>query len=101
MAESLLLTLGGISSFLGMGWLALSISAHWQQVWATALPPVKMLRVLAVLALSASLLLCLWGDHPSIAVLVWAMVVSGSALSVAILLSWRPRWLRPLVVWIA
>jgi len=98
-AEPLLLALGVMNGFLGMGWLALSMSPHWQQVRATASPPVKTLRGLAVAALSVSLLLCLWGDHPSIAVLVWVMVVSGSAFAVAMLLAWRPRWLRPLVVW--
>jgi len=98
-AEWLSLALAVGSGFLGMAWLALSLNVHWQQVRARALPPVKTLRALAAVALSVSLLLCLWADHPSIAVLVWVMAISGSALSVAMLLAWRPRWLKPVVVW--
>jgi len=97
--ESLLLALGVASGFIGVGWLALSMSQHWQQVRDTSLPQAKVLRALAAVALSTSLLLCLWVEHPSIAVLVWVMVVSASAFLVAMLLTWRPRWLNPLVAW--
>lgn len=99
MVESLLLALGVASGFIGMGWLALSMSQHWQQVQDTSLPPAKLLRALAAVALLTSLFLCLWVDHPSIAVLVWVMVISASAFLVAMLLAWRPRWLKPLVSW--
>jgi len=33
------------------------------------------------------------------AALVWGMALAGSALIVAFTLTWRPRWLAPLVVW--
>jgi len=86
----------------GMGWLALAMPAHAQQVWGRAVAPAtaRVLRVLGTLGLLASLALCLAVDHASMAVLVWVMALAGSALLVAFSLSWRARWLRVLAPWI-
>jgi Protein of unknown function (DUF3325) len=104
MRDVLLLTLALGSSSLGMGWLALSLETHWEQVRGPgAVPPrrvVVMLRWLGAGALVASLGLCLAVDHPSMASLVWVMTLAGAALAVAFALAWRARWLRPLVVWV-
>ena len=83
----------------GMGWLALAMDVHWDQVRGKVEQPtpVRRLRMLGTLALVASLLLCLTADHASMAVLVWIMVLAASALGVAMLLAWRPRCLRPLL----
>jgi len=37
-------------------------------------------------------------DRPSMAALVWIMLMAGSAVAVALTLSWRPRWLRALAI---
>jgi len=87
----------------GMGWLALSLPAHAQQAWGRV-PPMATLRlhrVLGWVALACALLLCLGADHATMAVLVWAMAMSGAALAVAFVLSSRPRWLRVLAPWVA
>lgn len=86
----------------GMGWLALAMPVHAQQVWGRAVAPatVRMLRILGAIGLLASLVLCLMADHASMAVLVWVMTLAGSALLVAFVLSWRARWLRALAPWI-
>jgi hypothetical protein len=42
------------------------------------------------------LLACLAADRPSMAVLVWIMLQTGSAVAVAMVLSHRPRWLAAL-----
>ena len=34
------------------------------------------------------------------AALVWVMALAAAALVVAFTLSWRPRWLAPLVAWV-
>jgi hypothetical protein len=86
----------------GMGWLALAMKVHWQQVRGT--PPARRgtvltLRVLGALALLASLLIFLWVDHASMAALVWVMSISVSMLLLAFTLAWRPRWLSWLVLW--
>jgi hypothetical protein len=86
----------------GMGWLALAMPAHAQQVWGRAVSPatVRVLRVLGALGLVASLGLCLVVDHASMAVLVWVMALAASALAVAFTLSWRARWLGVLAPWV-
>lgn len=100
MPESLLLAAALLSAFLGLAWLALAMEPHWQQARATPAPSRAMLRLLRVLgaaALAASLLLCLAADHPTMAALVWLMALAVSAIAVAMLLAWRPRWVGWLV----
>lgn len=84
----------------GMAWLSLSMESHWKQVRGRSAPLgiVKRLRALGSISLAASLALCLSVDHASIATLVWVMVLTASALAVALTLTWRPQWLR-LLTW--
>ena len=86
----------------GMGWLALAMDVHWEQVRGAALPPgtAPRLRVLGILGLLTGLALCLRADHASMAALVWVMALGASALTVALVLTWRPRWLSWLA-WVA
>lgn len=82
-----------------MAWLALAMGSHWTRVRADVLlapARARRLRGLGIVALAASLALCLGADHASMAVLVWVMNLAASALAVAMLLAWRPRWLRGL-----
>lgn len=100
MSDAWLLAVASLVSFCGMAWLALAMREHWLQVRGEAAPSgsgVALLRLAGALALAVSLRLCLWADHPSIASLVWVMLLTAAALSVAVMLSWRPRWLRWLV----
>lgn len=100
--SNLLLVLALLSSICGMAWLALAMKVHWQQVrGATESSPAttRVLRVLGVLALLVSLVLCLAVDHVSMASLVWVMSLAAAALTVAFTLSWRPRVLGALVFW--
>src|SRR4051812_10455283 len=96
MHEAGLQALALLCSLCGMGWLALAMDVHWEQVRGTAGPSARMalrLRALAAAAIAASLGLCLAADHASIAVLVWSMSLVASALSVSFALASRPRWL--------
>lgn len=100
MRDALLLGAALLAALAGMGWLALAMDVHWEQVCgAAAQPPgrVRLLRALGVLALAASLWLCLVVDHASMAALVWVMALAAAALTVGMALSWRPHWLRLLV----
>lgn len=94
---SLLRALALLCSLGGLAWLALAMEVHWQQVMGPHAPLARstawVLRVLGTLALSASLALCLYADHVSMAVLVWVMALAASAAAVAFVLAWRPRWL--------
>lgn len=103
MSDALLTLAATLSALSACVWLALSHETHWQQVHGegAALPPVgrRRLRVLSSVACLVSLALTLSADHPSMASLVWVMLLSGSAIAVAFTLTWFPRqlrwWLRP------
>lgn len=86
----------------GMGWLALAMPAHAQQVWRTAVAPAtaRGLRLLGALALMTALVLCLAVDHASMAVLVWVMALAAAALLIAFTLAWRAHWLGVLAPWV-
>ncbi|MFT4241644.1 MAG: DUF3325 domain-containing protein [Acidovorax sp.] len=97
MREAALLAAALLACTLGMAWLALAMQAHWAQVRPDAPQRgVLRLRVLGILALIASLVLCVAADHASMAVLVWVMALAAAALVVAMVLAWRPHWLRGL-----
>lgn len=82
----------------GMAWLALSMTVHWQQA-CSALPAATRLRRLRLqgwLALAVGLGCALAADHPGMAMLVWPLALAVAAFTVALLLAFRPHWLRPL-----
>jgi hypothetical protein len=87
----------------GFVWLALAMQPHWQQVRGGDEPPdvrtVWALRALGALALVLSLLACLRADHASMAALVWVLMLAAASLNVALMLTWRPRWLRVFAPW--
>lgn len=98
MPEAFYLTAAALLSLVGMSWLALSMDVHWAQVkqipLADSRPPRATLKALGYAALFVSLLVCLVADRPSIAALVWIMLMSGAALSVAWGLAKSPKVLR-------
>lgn len=91
-----------VITMLGMACLSLSLPNHWRQVTGieTSLPSPSeqlRLRIIGYASLVASLLLCLAADHPSMAVLVWIMLLSLAAKGVASVLTWRQHWFKPLL----
>jgi hypothetical protein len=92
-----------IGATAGFAWLALAMEVHWGQVCKDV--PVsrvrtRALRTAGALGLLLSLGACLMADHASMAALVWVMLLAVAALSVAFILSWRPRLLTFLLPWI-
>lgn len=86
-----------LASLGGFACLALAMDEHWAQVHGSAAPPARLRRVLRALGaggLAASALLCLLADRPSMAVLVWLMLLAATAPLVSLLLAWRPQLLR-------
>lgn len=83
---------------LGMAWLALGMAVHWQQVRGAlpAPPRLRRLRLQGWLALAAGLGCALAADHPGMAMLVWPLALAAAAFIVAMLLAFRPHWLRSL-----
>jgi len=96
--DAVLLGAALLCTELGMGWLALAMDVHWKQLHA-ANPRSRVaarLRVLGGSALVASLAFCLAADSATMAVLVWMMLLAVSAVTIAFVLSIRPRLLAPL-----
>jgi hypothetical protein len=86
----------------GLAWVALSMEVHWHQVHGgrrLTTGTVRALRALGACALAGALMVCFAVDHPTMAVLVWFMALAAGSVGVAFTLAWRPRLLRPLVLW--
>lgn len=103
MADALILCLAALFSLTGMGWLALSLEVHWRQIFGrkALLSAAKAngLRLVGWSSLLLSAVFCFIADRPSMAVLLWVMLLAGAAASIALLLAWRAHWLRPLAFW--
>lgn len=96
----LLLAGAALAAVAGCAWLALAMAVHWQQVQGSATPPAgtrRALRVLGAASLAVSATLCFLADRPSMASLVWIMLMTGGAVTVALVLAWKPALLR--AVW--
>jgi len=102
MPEAFWLLFACLLSLAGMAWLALAMAVHWEQVMlqpaARAAGVRLLLRGAGACALALAAAACLLADRPSMALLVWLMLLAASALTVALTLAWRPallRWLSP------
>jgi uncharacterized membrane protein len=97
MADALLLLAAFACALCGMASCALSMQPHAARVRGRSPldgAAAAKLRVRSALGLAGSLALCLGADHVSMAVLVWVMMSSVSAVLLAFLLAYRPRALR-------
>lgn len=103
MPDVLLLTAAIAVNVISLGWLALSMDAHWEQVRGAEplqRSTVRTLRWMGAAGVVLALALCLAVDHASMASLVWFMALAGAALTIAFTLSWWPRVLAVLVAWV-
>jgi hypothetical protein len=97
----LLTVAAALAAILGYAWLALAMKAHWRQVQRRDGPSDasrRVLRILGSLALLSSGAICFAANRPSMAVLVWIMLLAAAAPLIALALAWRPaalRWLWP------
>lgn len=88
-----------LATGLGFSCLALAMSRHWTQVTGqTALSQrrAKCLRAAGGFVLAISLALTLIFEGPNFGSLMWVLALAIGAASVALTLTWRPHWLRPL-----
>lgn len=102
MADAVILSLAAFFSLAGMGWLALSLDVHWRQIFGRravlSRRTATWLRLAGGTGLLLSAVCCFMADRPSMASLVWVMLLACAALSIALLLAWRAHWLRVLVL---
>jgi hypothetical protein len=97
MAEWMALTGALAATLLGFAWLALAMEDHWQQVHGETAPPQatqRGLRMMGAAGLIVSGVLCFAADRPSMAALVWILLMAFGAVAVALTLSWKPALLR-------
>lgn len=87
------------TSILGFVFLALAMSRHWSEVTGQVELPethIKVLRAAGFSAHAVGLALAVFAQGPSFGSILWVMALTASAVAVALTLTWRPLWLRPL-----
>ena len=83
-------------SFLGCALLALSQSRNWRKVSGDSkTDPLRSVRAGWALVMLA-LLPCVLRDGGSFAALLWPLLFACGAMTTALLLTYKPQWLRPL-----
>lgn len=97
MTEVMLICAAVVSTWVGMALLAMSQPRHWQAVTGRCAAPARWMLGVAWLMLICSLLLTLQAQGPAFGVLLWPMFLGLAASAVALMLAWRPDWLR----WVA
>lgn len=88
-----------LACYLGFACLALAMSRHWDQVMGgPELPPGRqqILRSAGFLLLSISLTLAMVTEGANFGSVLWVLALALSAAAIALTLTWRPLWLRPL-----
>ncbi|GGB99322.1 hypothetical protein GCM10007205_05790 [Oxalicibacterium flavum] len=99
MVECVSLVLACVASLLGFGLLALGQERHWEAVTALAADRRVSQRVLMTMGLvlqALALPLLVFSQGAGFGSLLWGVLVTATAMSIAFVLSWRPRWLKPL-----
>ncbi|XXX76174.1 DUF3325 family protein [Sorangium sp. So ce134] len=94
MSDLALLTAAFVCGVCGMAWLALAMKPNWARVQSAkphTATVARRLRAAGAVALLLSLAASLGADHPSMALLVWVMTSSVSAVIVAMTLAYWPK----------
>jgi hypothetical protein len=97
MVDWIILTVAGAAAVFSLAWLALAMEGHWQQVHGGSGPSQAvqaLLRVLGASGIVVSGILCFVADRPSMAALLWIMLMAFAAVSIALTLAWKPALLR-------
>lgn len=97
MSDGALQLIGLIAAVTGMGCFALSVTAHWRQLMrdrAQSKGARIALRSAGVVLLAVALWLCALADPPSMAVLVWTMLLTIAAGVVAAAMTLQARLAR-------
>ena len=96
--RDLLLTLAAFGLALwGFALLALSQERHVEHVFgrhARPAPRRRAQRATGFTAIGLGLPVCLASEGAGFGSLLWVVLVCAAAMSVALTLTWRPRWLR-------
>ena len=97
MGDWIFLLGAGIAAFLGCAWLALAMEGLWEQVHGASAPSRvsrAALRTLGTVGLLGCGALCFVADRPSMAILLWVMLMAFGAVAIALTLAWKPALLQ-------
>ncbi len=88
------------ASYAGFAALAISLDRHWYDLGGGRECPVRtvwLLRIVGYGLLAAALAVALIRDGAAFGSLLWATMITIGAVAVVATLSWRARWLKPVV----
>lgn len=88
-------------TYLGFALLALSQDRHWLHLCGERHCPPRIalgLRAAGYASLAMGLCLALLRDGAGFGSLVWVTTLTVSSFAIVCTLTWRPRWLRPIVL---
>lgn len=97
--NTLYLGLATLLSLFGFALLALSQRRHrWALAGAQAhlKYPVKYVRAAGWVSICLALIPCVLRDGGSFAAVLWPLILGACAFAIAMALTYRPRWFRPL-----
>lgn len=98
MTPALLLLLAMLASYAGFACLALAMPRHWTQAGGPRLraaPPRRRLRGCGFALLGVAYALIVYRDGPGFGSVLAVVLLSASAIAVALTLAFRPRVLLP------
>jgi hypothetical protein len=85
----------------GFALLAWSQERHCETLFGSAadLHPrrVRRLRALGAASIAAALPVCIGAEGAGFGSLLWVVLMGACAMAIALLLTWRPQWLRALL----
>lgn len=96
MMAALLLLFAILASYTGFACLALAMPEHWKSAGGDPGDQAMRrhgLRLSGALVLCMALAVCIWNEGPSFGTLLWAILMSASAIAVTLTLTWRPQLL--------
>ena len=98
MLDALGMLLAALLMVIGFGLLALSQERHFETVFGrAAVSPAELVRrnrIVGAFAIAAALPICIHAEGPGFGGLLWVVVMGACAIFIALLLTWKPSWLR-------
>lgn len=97
MMTPLLLLIACAASYTGFACMALAMPDHWTRAGGVADRPAtraRRLRRVGAVILGIACALCIMRDGASFGIILWIVLMSASAIAVALTLTWHPRLLR-------
>lgn len=100
MIPALLLLAAALAGYLGFACLALAMPRHWAEASGekTAPPHPRWLRTCGFSLSGIAFAICVCRDGLSFGAVLATVLISASAIAVALTLAWRPRLLSFLVL---